>query len=755
MPYTASTRFHGYLDSETRANQVYKPGLGWTATTIEKHITIQERTLSYQFYPHFHPYVTELVRRLTEGSVRGLQATDTEYVEDPDGTLETLPGSTIVALAADTKVTPSGGTERTVPRGARFTLPDGTAVNLASGGQATLPGKMLLTPPRGMRVTVGSSAQTIAFGAQITLLSSASVTLSDGQPVTLPGGTSLTLLSCKPEPKLFAAIFSQQSYNPSELVRLPYPAKDLDFTASAAYGVYNWELFFHVPFLIAVNLSKNQRFDEAMRWFHYIFDPTDDSKGSTPERFWKVKPFQYTDTKLIEEILINLSTGVDPVLRQEIINSIGAWKDSPFRPHVVARYRQSAYMLKTVMAYLGNVIDWGDSLFGQDTGESITEATQLYVLAANILGPRPQSVPKKGSVRPQTYANLKKDLDALGNARVQLEPDIPFDLLPHPPDAAENDQLTTLNSIGKALYFCVPRNDKLLSYWDTVADRLFKIRNSLNIQGIFRQLPLFEPPIDPALLARAAAAGLDVGAIVSGANQPLPLVRFQLLLQKASEICQEVKSLGNNLVSAIEKEDNEALAILRARHERVILGMVETTKYSQWQEAIKTREGLEKSLLNADRRYMYYERLLGKQQNEIKIPELDALDTEGLFRMKLKADEPEVTPRNIEVDIAQDLGASGGKVISSHEAEEMEKQSLARTIQDSVEVFVLLGKGLKLIPDFGLHAHFWGIGPRVDLIGGTKLSDVMWFAADVARAVADRLNYEAGRAAKIGSFARR
>ena len=29
----------------------------------------------------------------------------------------------------------------------------------------------------------------------------------------------------------------------------------------------------------------------------------------------------------------------------------------------------------------------------------------------------------------------------------------------------------------------------------------FKIRNSLNIQGIFRQLALFEPPIDPAMLA--------------------------------------------------------------------------------------------------------------------------------------------------------------------------------------------------------------------------------------------------------------
>ena len=34
-----------------------------------------------------------------------------------------------------------------------------------------------------------------------------------------------------------------------------------------------------------------------------------------------------------------------------------------------------------------------------------------------------------------------------------------------------------------------------------------------------------------------------MGAVIAGVNQPLPLVRFQLLVQKASEICQEVKSL--------------------------------------------------------------------------------------------------------------------------------------------------------------------------------------------------------------------
>ena len=109
----------------------------------------------------------------------------------------------------------------------------------------------------------------------------------------------------------------------------------------------------------------------------------------------------------------------------------------------------------------------------------------------------------------------------------------------------------------------------------------------MSIQGTFRQLALFEPPIDPGMLARAAAAGLDVGAIVNGLNQPLPLVRFAFLVQKAAEIVQEVKSLGNSLLSAMEKEDGEAMALLRAKHERAVMDMVEHVKYRQLQEAIK------------------------------------------------------------------------------------------------------------------------------------------------------------------------
>jgi hypothetical protein len=576
----------------------------------------------------------------------------------------------------------------------------------------------------------------------------------------MPGAIDVKVLRRRMRPVSdLHADFFQTTYDPApELVRRPYPAKDLDFSSAGAYSVYNWELFYHVPITIAIHLSKNQRFAEAQRWFHYLFDPTDDSEGPTPERFWKVRPFQYTDVHKIEEILVNLATGADTGLRTETIRSIEAWKDAPFRPHVVARYRQQAYMYKTVMAYLDNLVAWGDSLFRQDTGEAIDEALMLYVLAANILGPRPLPVPKKGTVRRKTYENLRNDLAQFGTAMREMEPEMPFDLMPFPaPDSGDNARLATLRSLGKALYFCVPRNDKLLGYWDTVADRLFKIRNSLNLQGVFRQLALFEPPIDPAMLARATAAGQDVAVIVNGLNQPLPLVRFAFLVQKAAEIAQEVKSLGSNLLSAMEKEDGEAMALLRARHERAVMEMVEHVKYGQLQEAIKSKEGLLQTLALAVQRYSYYERQLGRKAEDIEkaLPVLEELDRDSLQKMKLAMQEPVVGMREIDIDIAHNLGGSGGKVVSSHEAEELSKSEEARTIQDVIKLLNLTAQGLSLIPDFGIDIHFWGLGGNSDISGGSKLSQFARFGANIAMANADRLTYEAGRAAKIGSYARR
>ena len=51
--------------------------------------------------------------------------------------------------------------------------------------------------------------------------------------------------------------------------------------------------------------------------------------------------------------------------------------------------------------------------------------------------------------------------------------------------------MKALASIG-SLVFCVPPNDRLDHYRDVVEDRLVKIRNSQNIEGVRRRLALFE-----------------------------------------------------------------------------------------------------------------------------------------------------------------------------------------------------------------------------------------------------------------------
>jgi Tc toxin complex TcA C-terminal TcB-binding domain len=553
-------------------------------------------------------------------------------------------------------------------------------------------------------------------------------------------------------------------YQPSERVVAPHPIKDLDFSVGGAYSVYNWELFFHIPLTIAIHLSRNQRFREAQGWFHLLYDPTDDTDAPIPQRFFKVRPFQEaTGIHNIGAILHNLADPTDEALLDSTLSAIREWTDKPFRPHAVARHRISAYMYKTVLAYLDNLITWGDLLFRQDTRESISEATQLYVLAANILGPRPQEVPPSGQSRPLTYADMRGRLDEFGGFLARIETMLPFDIHSPPGDTSDDATAAGLPSVT-SLYFCVPRNDRILEYWDTVADRLFKIRNSLNIRGIFRQLALFAPPIDPALLAAGVAAGLDVEAVIAGLNQPLPLVRFQFLIGRALELAGEVRALGSSLLSAIEREDEEKLALLRSSHERAMLDVAEAVRYAQWQEALKSREAVERSLDLAVRRYVFYERLLGTDPNDIELPELEDIDPQQLLTGRLRSGEPDLAPRDIEVDIATELLSdvtvtnlfgAGNLHLNSGEAWGLRTRTIADVMAFGADVLDLISGGTELIPDPTIAAHPYGVGTDAKVPGGEKISRSMQTTARVMRAGADATNRLGGRMETAGAYARR
>jgi hypothetical protein len=799
--------FHNGIDTNIHSFQAFQSQAGWGPIKAPI-LTTYNIGLTYQFYPHFHPYVLQLARELSDtDSVFDLLGMNVLYQTNSDGSLQAIPNSTravLFNLPAGAQLLDAN--QNPVLSGAPLTLldsntplsisiPGSTAFVNADGSTSTLSGAVTVSLPlpisipnsitSGVQVTLPAGTGVIASGSSastplttavsvilpdqtlIALVRSTSAWLSDGAPVTLPSNTQILLRTGLPLPQqtpvqLYQQIFSATAYNPStQFVRAPYPVNDLDFSTSGAYSIYNWELFFHAPLLIAIHLSQNQQFQDAQNWFHTIFDPTDDSNGPTPARFWKVRPFQYTDAELIQQIIVNLSNGQDPQLQSDTINSINTWAKTPFQPFAVAQYRPTAYMLKTVMAYLDNLVAWGDSLFQQYTIETINEATQIYVLAANILGTKPQVVPVQESTAPQTYATIRPNLNQFSDALADMEVDIPFDSGPSPAPAVDPTGMNTLNSVGQSLFFCVPQNTTLLGYWDTVADRLFKIHNSLNIQGVFQKLPLFDPPIDPALLVRAAAEGLDVTAIVNGLNQPLPLVRFQLLVSKATEICQEVKSLGANLLAALEKADNEALSLLRARHESIILGLAEMVKYSQWRDAIKSRQGLEQSLANASQRYTYYQQLLGRTAAQINIPSMNPIDTAGLgtlnFSQTDSSGEPEMGFDNITVDIAQNSpSVSDGaiKTLSTNEAEDLATMAMAQDQQAAAGAVDLVGKELSLIPQFGGKVQPMGGGVDVTF-GGVQLATMMSMIAGSIRMGADQLSYQARVYEKLGNFSRR
>src|SRR5262245_13388232 len=152
----------------------------------------------------------------------------------------------------------------------------------------------------------------------------------------------------------------------------------------------------------------------------------------------------------------------------------------------------------------------------------------------------------------------------------------------------------------------------------------------MNIEGIVRQLPLFDPPIDPGALVRAAAAGIDIASIVNNINQPLSTIRGPMLLQKAMDLCTEVKSLGNALLAALEKGDAEHIALLRQQHEVNALNLARDVKFLQWKEADAATEALLKSRANTWERYRHYKRILGATESDI-----DALKSIDLARQEL------------------------------------------------------------------------------------------------------------------------
>jgi hypothetical protein len=505
------------------------------------------------------------------------------------------------------------------------------------------------------------------------------------------------------------------AYKPQIPVVRPLPVEDVDFEIDGAYALYNWELFYHAPMLVASQLLRNQQFDAALKWLGYIFDPTDPNPAPTPGHYWRMRKFYEMNAddwvsnqiqKLLTTLAVGAQTGVSDAATAAAIQD---WLLHPFDPHRIARLRIGAYAKATVMKYLDVLIAAGDYYFSRYTMENVARAEQYFIFAKLLLGPQPDQVRLPEADQPQdpdatTYTAIESQLDQFSNALVEVE-----NLVSPPatatPGSTSGGMPAPLPHLGAAttetLFFCIPGNRQLLDYWNTVDDRLYKIRHCLNQQGVPQPVPLYPPPIDPmGLVAQVAGGGATLGAPAF-----TPIYRFTPHLERAIELANDVRAYGALVLAALEKKDAEALAALHASQDA----------------DIQTRMLDLKTLAVAE-----------------AVEQMDAL-------IKQKA----------AVQVRRDFYASRA-FMNDWETVAIALQAAAMIANGVAVVLDMTSGGVRLIPSFTFGAAGFGGSPLVTTtLGGEQAGAAASSWASVARGLAGILGEAGAMASTVGGYQRR
>ncbi|WP_160717884.1 neuraminidase-like domain-containing protein [Chitinophaga solisilvae] len=501
------------------------------------------------------------------------------------------------------------------------------------------------------------------------------------------GIDQMLALSSQQAPENVDAYFDQME--PTDQVEAPDIQFEDQVNFKGPYGEYYWELFFHGPMLVSKVLNNNLQFRDAESWMQYIFNPTANMDTLGPDSF----VVQNISPTLSEHIFTTLTTPpndlinkngmvqksaltISPemlasVLTVSILQAIEVknilvnnylisplysyWQFQPFRehtlqplseqltdpaqiyaynmhpldPHAIARLRIGAYEKATVMQYIENLINWGDSEYRLYTWESITAALMLYIYAYDLLGPRPVDM---GEQPPEFPVNFNEILSKYGDTTggipqflIDMENAISSSLPPVLPPTGKDVPYNDIEA-----YFCIPENDTFTTYWDVIDNRLYNIRHCLNIDGVPQPLPLFDPPLNPMDLVKAAASGNNILNLTSLVQPNVPAYRFSSMLELSKSLTNTLTELGNELLSALEKKDAQGLQLLQAVNEINILNLTTQIKQQQIIDAQAQLGAMQENLQGAQYRQQYYAGLLAAGLNSYEIADI-ALRTSAII----------------------------------------------------------------------------------------------------------------------------
>ncbi|RBL71464.1 insecticidal toxin complex protein TcaB2 [Pseudomonas sp. MWU13-2625] len=296
-----------------------------------------------------------------------------------------------------------------------------------------------------------------------------------------------------------------------------------------ANGLFFWELFFHLPHLVATRLRAEDRFLEAQNWLHHLFDPQARANTSEPQRpdYWRCRPLVAAGNAGCEAVRLT-------------------------DPDAIAYASPRHYQILVFSEYVKNLVAWGDWYYRQLTRDALVAAKLCYVQAEFLMGKAPSATVVTRWETQSVEALLAKS--ATRPALEKFEQELVFSLADVPPAA---DAPPLMGLLANEPFKC-PINEQLLELFDLPVQRLNNLRNNLTLDGKPLDVPLFSPPTDPDQLLRDLASGGGAprpmgGRLVVGA------FRWRVTYEAALRAVQTLQEYGNQVLRLIEQRDRAEL----------------------------------------------------------------------------------------------------------------------------------------------------------------------------------------------------
>ncbi|WP_178122665.1 neuraminidase-like domain-containing protein [Pseudomonas sp. ANT_J28] len=308
-----------------------------------------------------------------------------------------------------------------------------------------------------------------------------------------------------------------------------------------ANGLFFWELFFHLPHLVATRLRAEDRYLEAQKWLHYLFDPQAPADPVDPPRpnpkplYWRCRPLN-------------------------VEGNVGCETRALTDPDAIGYSAPYHFKVLVFTEYVKNLVAWGDWYYRQLTRDSLVAAKLCYVQTEFLMGQPPLVRTANRWVTDTVDGLLSKSTSR--RALEQFEKNLAFSLADFPAAAEAPPELGLLANEP----FTCPINEQLLALYDLPGQRLHNLRNNLTLDGKPLDIPLFSPPTDPNQLLRDLAAGGVGGPRPMGGRLVVGAFRWRVTFETALRAVQVLQEYGNQVLRLLEQRDRAEQEEMQQNH---------------------------------------------------------------------------------------------------------------------------------------------------------------------------------------------